>query len=457
MSPAPAPAGAPTASNTGATSTRAWPPAARRGLAAIAGVVVLTGILGGIAFPILPQVGSEAGLASAWVGLLLAANRIGRMLSSPYVGRTVDRIGGRAVLMAGATAQLGVVALYLWGVQSQHPGYVLMLGRVLHGPASACVFVSSQTLALRLGGAGARARATGVIAAAQAAGVPIGLVVGGLAGGFFGSATTFAGAGLLPILGLAAAWRWAPDHRQAAGSPSWPSPQTQPSQPSQPAQPSKSPRTSRALLTSPRLLTLCLLACLTNLSANGVVLACLAPLVRARDMCPPGLPPMSCTSLFMMALVGGTLLATPPASRLADRRRGRSWVAGSAAALMLLGLWWVRGATSPAMLVAGSALVGGANGTLNVVIYAFLGDWVPPARRGRGVALLQLFADIGGSIGPPMGTWLMAQSQTLPFSVTFVTSLLLLPLAWQLARAERAARQPRAGAHAHRLTESTHT
>lgn len=50
--------------------------AAPRAAWAIAPGVLLAGIAGGIAFPILPVVGLRAGLSLPFIGLIIAANRL---------------------------------------------------------------------------------------------------------------------------------------------------------------------------------------------------------------------------------------------------------------------------------------------------------------------------------------------------------------------------------------------
>ena len=53
---------------------------------AIAPGVLLSGVAGGMAFPILPLVGQRAGLSLAFIGVILAANRAARVVASPLLG-----------------------------------------------------------------------------------------------------------------------------------------------------------------------------------------------------------------------------------------------------------------------------------------------------------------------------------------------------------------------------------
>ena len=147
---------------------------------ALAPGVMLAGVAGGIAFPILPLVGLRAGLPMALIGAILAANRFGRVVASPLVGALANRIGGRRTLIVGLLIQIVVMLLYVLGVSAGRPGLFFLLGRLLHGPGSACVFVSAQALALQAGGTAHGGRVAGMVRAAMGTGVPLGLVAGGV-------------------------------------------------------------------------------------------------------------------------------------------------------------------------------------------------------------------------------------------------------------------------------------
>jgi len=62
---------------------------------AVAPGVLLAGIAGGLAFPILPAVGLERGLPAFVIGAILAANRLSRIVAGPFVGALADRSGAR--------------------------------------------------------------------------------------------------------------------------------------------------------------------------------------------------------------------------------------------------------------------------------------------------------------------------------------------------------------------------
>ncbi|HEX3344703.1 MAG TPA: MFS transporter, partial [Polyangiaceae bacterium] len=162
---------------------------------ALATGTLLAGVAGGVAFPILPIAGLRLGLSLPFIGVILAANRAMRVVSSPLVGVLADRFGGRRTLVVGLALQIVVMGLYAMGIVTQRPGVFFLAGRLLHGPGSACVFVSAQALALHAGGATHGGRAAGTVRAAIVMGVPVGLLVGGLLSEAVGDAATFAIAG----------------------------------------------------------------------------------------------------------------------------------------------------------------------------------------------------------------------------------------------------------------------
>lgn len=183
---------------------------------ALAPGTLLAGVAGGIAFPILPIVGLRLGLSLPFIGVILAANRAMRVVASPLVGVVADRFGGRRTLLVGLALQIVVMGLYALGIVTHLAGPFFLAGRLLHGPASACVFVSAQALALYSGGPLHGGRAAGTVRAAIVLGIPVGLLVGGLLSNAVGDANTFAFAAGAVALSLGIAWARVPDLRASA-------------------------------------------------------------------------------------------------------------------------------------------------------------------------------------------------------------------------------------------------
>jgi len=97
-------------------------------------------------------VGLRLGLSLPFIGVILAANRAMRVVSSPVIGVFADRFGGRRTLLVGLAVQIVVLGLFAIGIVAHAAGPFFLAGRLLHGPGSACVFIAAQALALHAGG-----------------------------------------------------------------------------------------------------------------------------------------------------------------------------------------------------------------------------------------------------------------------------------------------------------------
>jgi MFS family permease len=389
----------------------------RRAAWAISPGVLFAGIAGGIAFPILPLVGLRAGLPMWFIGVILAANRAGRVVCAPLVGVLTDRLGGRRTMLAGLALQIGVMVLYLLGVLREQPGLFFLLARLLHGPASAAVFVGAQTLALHAGGRTHGGLAAGTVRAAMSAGMPVGLAVGGLLASLAGDAATFELAMGAVAVGWAVAFVTVPDLRAPPGTrlATW---------------------GAWRMLGDRRLLALGLLNFAMFFSAQGVVLTTIVLLVHGRGLQLAGLGDQGTAGLAMgwMVLVSTSAMAL--AGRLGDRMRWHAGIAAAGIALSVPGLLVVGFGHSLPVLAAGVALVGLGMGGLGPSVLALLVDIVEPGRRGLGAGALQLCSDVGGVLGPIVGTSLVGRSTWGPYLLAAVVLTLVLPAALWLARLE---------------------
>jgi MFS family permease len=66
-----------------------------------------------------------------------------------------------------------------------------------------------------------------------------------------------------------------------------------------------------------------------------------------------------------------------------------------------------------------------------------LGHYVKGEERGVAIGMLQLCGDVGGTLGPLVGTALLADNLTTPYLVSAGLLALGAPLAVGLARQER--------------------
>jgi len=406
----------------------ATPPETRRSPLAMALVLtpgtLLAGVAGGIAFPILPIAGLRLGLSLPFIGLILAANRAMRVVSSPLVGVMADRFGGRRTLLVGLALQIVVMGLYALGIVTGHAGPFFLAGRLLHGPASACVFVSAQALALHAGGAEHGGRVAGWVRASVVLGVPVGLLVGGLLSEAAGDAPTFLMAAGAVVVALAVAWLTLPDLRAPIGR--------------------RPPmiETLRAMRDR-RLLAVGGLNFALSLSVGGMVLTTLALLVHARHISVLGRNEQGTAGLLMGLMTVVDASTTPLAGRLGDRWHAHARVATVAVALLVPGLVLVGLSDHVGGIAAGVAILGVGAAGLGPSLLVLMGEIVPKERRGTGAGLLQLCGDVGGMMGPLVGTTLFAGSTAVPYLGTAALLACFVPLAAWLATVEARAKRDR--------------
>lgn len=375
--------------------------------------MLLAGVAGGIAFPILPIVGVQAGLSLPFIGVILASNRAMRVLTSPIVGALADRFGGRRTLIAGLVLQIAVMVLYTLGITTGHPGTFFLLGRMLHGPGSACVFVAGQALALHAGGKTQGGRTAGTVRAAMGVGVPLGLVAGGVVSDRWGNAATFESALVGVLVATLVAWRLVPDLRVAV------------------------PRRFGwseifKAMADRRLSAIGALTFAVAFSAQGMVLTTLSLLAHARGMSLLGFGDQGTSSVLMGLMVVVSAITMPVAGRWGDRHRAHAPIALAGLIVLVPSLVLIALSSTATGLVAGIALMGLGSGALSPSLLALVSELVPQDRRGVAIGVLQLWGDIGGTLGPLVGTALFAGSLRAPYLVTAVLLACFIPLAARL-------------------------
>ena len=154
---------------------------------ALATAVLTTGVVvvGAQAFvlaPLLPDIAAGLGSSTAEAGRALSAYGAGIVASALVLGRRLDTLPRRAVLMAG----MGALAVAAAGSAVAPHWSLLALAQLLGGVGVGVVLPATYALAAELAPPGAAARATGRVltgwSIALVAGVPLATVLGDAVG-----------------------------------------------------------------------------------------------------------------------------------------------------------------------------------------------------------------------------------------------------------------------------------
>lgn len=399
------------------------------------------GISGGIVFPILPILGVQLGLAGYLIGLILAANRITRLVANPLTGLLVDRIGGKVPLTLGLLVEACATAAYSVALHTTSPGMVFLLGRSLWGVGSSFMMVGGLTVGLNASGPGNRGRIMAMVRTAASLGMPAGLVMGGLIAGVFSDNTAFLSATGLSLVGVAVAWTTMPDirgrrtrsdaGRQAAGThaSAW-------SRLS--ARVATLARRGLRMLRDLRISTVWLSNFLLFFSVQGVLLTTLVLFVDHRHVSIGSLGAQPTSGLVMAVAMLASGVTALLVGRELDRITFRMGLALPAVAASVSGFLLLAMVHGLAPVLGAMVLLGVGMGGSTVPLITLLGDLTAPEERGFAVGLYQFFGDAGGSLGPIVGVETVMGIGFAPVYIAVACLLVLtLPLLYWLWLAER--------------------
>lgn len=385
--------------------------------------VLLAGVGGGMAFPILPIASLKAGLPIYVIGLIMATNRVVRMIVAPWVGVVIDRLGGRRIFLAGILMNIAVMALFALGSFTGHEGVFFLSGRILHGVGSACVFISAQTLALHSGKGSGRGRATSFIRSAQSSGTPVGFILGGVLVVFLGDLRTFLLAMSSLMLAAAIAFPTLPDIR---------------------ARKSSSPSKGFSFLgnTKRELFPVFAMMVIYTFSLQGVLLATLVLWVHHLHL-----------SIFHLRSQGtaGVLFALEAfcsagvsllTGRIADRWGRPALHASMGFVLLSAGFFMIGIRQGVGWLFIALVLTGIGGGSVWINLLLLVDQSVPEETRGRAVGALQFFGDAGSAAGAFLGPVLIPISTGFPYILSATLLLFAIPTGLAIARRKASPSMP---------------
>lgn len=358
----------------------------------VAAIALLSGIGGGVVFPILPMLGVQLGLSALMVGFILSANRITRIFFNPVTGSLVDRFGARWPVSAGLLLETVAVLGFSVALDSRSPALWFLGGRVVWGVGSSLILIGALAAVTVIAGPSNRGRLIGRVRMALTLGMPAGMLLGGVIADvsspnrafLTASAVTFVTAWfavfVLPRGGVRAS---APERKGQAGV--W-----------------------REMLRRPALQVIWCSNGLVFFALAGVLLSTLVVLVDARGIHVVGLGSQGSAGLLMALLMVFRAMSALGSGALADRRGGRTRLLLPAAVVCALGFAGLALAQQAWGLALALVLVGLGSGALTIPLLALLSDSVTQRTQGRAMGIYQLYGDVGGSLGPVLGLQLGA-------------------------------------------------
>jgi MFS family permease len=351
----------------------------------IAGVF-FAGLAGGVAFPTLPRLGPVLGISPFLVGLILAINRMTRLVMNTPAGSILDRFGTRKPMLIGFALMPITPFGYILGLD---PGPVplssatiFLLSRGIWGVGSAFVFVGAFSTITHVTTPDNRGRWTGYMRGGQSMGFPTGLVVGGLVTDAFGYAPAFALAGVAGVFATLVAFFVIPnvnaDVGQAAGVRAIPG----------------------MIRRDPRIGTVGFVNFAVRFLFAGVLLSTVVLYAETFGIRIPGVSEIGVSGMVMAASVVASSSATVVAGRYSDALPNRAMI--TIPALGLLALGFVLLVFLPTLLgsVLGVVLIGFGVGGSNPPLLAYLGDISPSGDVGKMGGVYNVFGDVGSSLGP---------------------------------------------------------
>ena len=365
-------------------------------LAIVAGVF-FGGIATGVAFPTLPLLDDVLVIGAVMLSLILAANRIARLVMNTPAGAIVDRVGARKPMIFGLFTQAiapfgyvaglhtppGVLAVVPVLGEVSYPGVVFVLARLAWGVGSAFVFIGAFATITYVTDSGNRGRWIGYMRGGQSLGFPTGLVLGGVLTDLAGMETAFLVAGVLALVAGTVASLVLPDVRTSGDARS--------------ATIREIPAIVRR---HPAVLPIGFGNFTLRFLWGGLVLTTLARYAERNAMSVSALEAAGVAGVVMALGVLTAGATTVVSGRLSDRLDRRGLVTVPAFCSLTVGFLVIAFVpTVPALLVA-ILCMGAGVGAAAPVLLALLGDLTPDAEVGRMGGVYNVFGDIGLSLGP---------------------------------------------------------
>ena len=373
--------------------------------------VFFGGMVGGVAFPTLPRLGTLLGFSALVVGIILSVNRFTRMLLNTPAGTVLDRFGTRRPMLVGFVLQglapigyvLGLTSAWTDTIAGVLPVTVttasaatFVIARVFWGIGSSFVIVGAFSTVTRVTTTENRGKWTGYMRGGQILGFPAGLIAGGLVADLFGFRAAFVLAGIADVFALVVAYFVLPDLQTDIDE------QT------------RLREVPRLALADTRVFAIGITNFVGRLLYAGILLSTIVTYAAVNDITIGSLSATGVSGILMAVSALFSGVTTVIVGNAADHVSDRALV--SLPALAFFGGGFAILAAVPTLLgtLVGVAAIGiGVEGT-SLPLLAYLGDISPSDDIGKLGGVYNVFGDLGGTIGPLVA---------LPFAAQFGYSI----------------------------------
>lgn len=385
----------------------------------IAGLGVAISLLGDLTlYVVLPIHVEDAGITLANVGLMLAANRLVRLVINGPYGVLIERIPRRR--MAVPSLFVGAFSSLLYVIPGFWP---LLLGRLLWGMAWAGIWLSASTIALDISTDENRGRFVGRLQMWFFIGTGISSLVGGVLTDWLGYGNTFKVCFAITLIMALVWWVALPETRSQRKEKN--------------AQRVSGVVHQSGLVINPQMLWP-LISAVVVLGINwlifiGILGAVLPLLLEERigaTVLLVGLVIPLAT--FTGALTAGnqvmSLLTSVGAGWFSDRSR-RRWGLILAAMVLATGTMVLLAIGNGLTIVIATMLGAAATSILQTQVMTLVGDYTHVNRRGWVLGILNTVGDLGSASGPLLAYALLPVIE-LEGIFWLATAILTLALPW---------------------------
>lgn len=165
-----------------------------------AGTMAFAGIGDAVLYPVLPVYAEKLGVPLVWVGVLLSANRLVRVLSNTWVANVIRKYGAKSVLLIST-----VLASICTGLYGLHVGiFGLLAARIVWGLCYSGLKTATFSFAAQL--SAAKGLAFGLVHSIRSLGVVLALVLGPLLINQLGVSDGFLVLAVLSVLAIPLVW-----------------------------------------------------------------------------------------------------------------------------------------------------------------------------------------------------------------------------------------------------------